>query len=59
MQALFKYDRDQDAFIEELADVIIVTRQLMETLDDEQEKRLDELIEFKLNRTLERLKIND
>lgn len=58
LQALFKYDRDSKSFIEELADVIIVTRQLIETLSDKQTKLLDESINYKLDRTIKRLKLD-
>ena len=58
LQALFKYDRDSKSFIEELADVIIVTRQLIETLSEQQKFMLDDSIDYKLDRTIKRLKLD-
>ena len=58
LQALFKYDKDSKCFIEELADVIIVTRELIETLTEQQKFMLDDSIDYKLKRTIKRLKLD-
>lgn len=56
MQAIMKYDKDST--IEELADVIIVINQYIKTLEEKDLEKLDKMIEFKLERTIKRLKLD-
>ena len=53
-QALIKYDKESKDVIQEVADVLITLNEYITILDPEE---LDETIDFKLNRTIERLKI--
>jgi NTP pyrophosphatase (non-canonical NTP hydrolase) len=48
---------DYDSFIDELADVTIMITQMCISLEPEQYGQLEEMVDFKLDRTLER--IND
>ncbi|MGN0574653.1 MAG: MazG nucleotide pyrophosphohydrolase domain-containing protein [Ruminococcus sp.] len=48
---------DYDSFIEELADVSIMISQMVMSLDQEQQEQYDLMIDFKLDRTLRRMKV--
>jgi NTP pyrophosphatase (non-canonical NTP hydrolase) len=47
---------DYGNFIEEMADVTIMLTQMFLSLDEEQRKKFDETIDYKLDRTLKRIK---
>ena len=51
-QAIIKYDIDQDAVLEELADVYITFNEFLTKIDSD---RLDKMIDYKILRTLKRL----
>lgn len=48
-------NEDYDDFIEELADVSIMISQMVMSLNEEQQEQYDEMIDFKLDRTLRRM----
>lgn len=47
---------EYDSFIEELADVSIIIKQMCLSLDPEQYKQYEKMLDFKLDRTIERIK---
>lgn len=51
-QAIIKYDIDQDAVLEELADVYITFNEFLTKIDSD---RLDKMIDYKILRTQKRL----
>ena len=46
---------DRDNYIEELADVEVVLRQLINALNDNQASKFFDIVDKKINRTLERI----
>ncbi|MBE6855856.1 MAG: hypothetical protein E7500_00285 [Ruminococcus sp.] len=48
-------NEDYDNFIEELADVTIMISQMVMSLNQEQQEQYNEMIDFKLDRTLRRI----
>lgn len=55
-QAILKYDITNDRLLEEVADVQIMLNQYKLMINSE---RLEQLIDFKLDRTIKRLKIEE
>ena len=47
---------DYDSFIEELADVSIMIAQMCISLEPEQYEQYEKMLEFKIERTIERIK---
>ncbi|MBQ6169765.1 MAG: hypothetical protein IJK30_07405 [Ruminococcus sp.] len=47
---------DYDSFIEELADVTIMIEQMLISLEPEQLEQYKKMLDYKLSRTLERIK---
>lgn len=55
-RAIIKYDNDQDSLLEEVADVGIMLNQYLLMLNSE---KIDKMVDFKLDRTMKRLKIEE
>lgn len=55
-QAIIKYDIDQDAVLEELADVYITFNEFLTKIDND---RLDKMIDYKILRTQKRLGLTE